>query len=183
MTNFWWVNDGWKRQKLNFYPQRLSCLLTIVWRDRNRDNPGLFLNSEEQKRNVNDVANILRVSIRAELAWTTDTDKRLDRDVLSMHYNGKISKESWLSLQYGGETKGYRDIGTLSEKGYFCMYWGTDFFFTTKEQYNQTIKHPRELYFLVLCHFCDEGTCRKTNKKPPIINLQWHFSKTHGIGS
>ena len=76
---------------------------------------GLSLNSTKQKRYLRYLTDIQKVSIGAELAWTTVTQERSDRVVLSQHYNGKISTVSWLSPQYDGETKGHRDMGTPSK--------------------------------------------------------------------
>ena len=52
------------------------------------------------------------------MAWTTNTYELSDRVVLCNHYDGKIWTESWFSLQYGGETKGYRDKGNPSKRGF-----------------------------------------------------------------
>ena len=79
--------------------------------------PGLSLNSTKQKRHVRDVTDIHKVSIGAELAWTTVTQERSDRVALSKHYNhGKIPTVSWPSPQNDGETRGHRDMGTPSKK-------------------------------------------------------------------
>ena len=62
-----------------------------------------------------DVIDIHKVSIGAELAWTTDTEELSDRVVLSKHYNGKIPTELWHSPQYVlRETKDHSDMGTSS---------------------------------------------------------------------
>ena len=79
------------------------------------ENPRLSLNPTKQKRYLRDVTDIHKVSIGAELAWTTVTQELSDRVVLSKHYNGKIPTVSWLSPQDDGETKGRKDMGTPSK--------------------------------------------------------------------
>ena len=58
-----------KQHNPNVKPQRLSCLLTSVMKKKT----GLSVNSTKQKRYLRYLTDIQKVSIAAELAWTTVT--------------------------------------------------------------------------------------------------------------